>query len=228
MEINCSVCGIECIKQSNVQKYCPNCRIEVKRKTSKDFCKNLTKQQRRKYNLSYRKRHLEEIRRRDRIRSRERYPKRKEYDKEYRIKNSSKIKKTNKEYYKKNKKLIRQKQREYRKEYLKRDYVKLKYQKQNYLRRALTGDITEDQIKEIYIRDNYNCIYCSNVLDLTLDHIIPLKKGGPSTYDNMVVSCRSCNCSKSDKNVIDWCNSKNINIPLIIKNPRKYLKDVKD
>ncbi len=44
------------------------------------------------------------------------------------------------------------------------------------------------------------CHYCGKRFspeELTLDHIIPVARGGRSTKGNLVVSCRNCNRTKS-------------------------------
>ena len=60
--------------------------------------------------------------------------------------------------------------------------------------------LTKRQI--IAIRDGFICQYCGkkieSVTDLELDHIIPKIKGGKDTYDNLALSCWSCNHKKSD------------------------------
>ena len=43
------------------------------------------------------------------------------------------------------------------------------------------------------------CYYCGEKFErdeLTLDHIVPVARGGRSTRGNMVVCCRSCNQDK--------------------------------
>ena len=43
------------------------------------------------------------------------------------------------------------------------------------------------------------CYYCGGKFapgELTLDHIVPVARGGRSTRGNMVVCCRSCNQEK--------------------------------
>jgi 5-methylcytosine-specific restriction endonuclease McrA len=59
--------------------------------------------------------------------------------------------------------------------------------------------------KNLLIRDDHQCQYCgrgANELksreELTRDHIIPKKRGGPNTWENMVTSCSSCNHKKAD------------------------------
>lgn len=52
--------------------------------------------------------------------------------------------------------------------------------------------------KEIFRRDKYQCQYCSNRKDLTIDHIIPRSKGGKNTWDNLVTACQACNSRKGN------------------------------
>lgn len=43
------------------------------------------------------------------------------------------------------------------------------------------------------------CHYCGKhfpASELTLDHIVPVARGGKSTRGNLVVCCRACNASK--------------------------------
>ena len=45
----------------------------------------------------------------------------------------------------------------------------------------------------ILLRDEDTCQYCGKrTRELTLDHIIPRSRGGGSTWENLVASCRSC------------------------------------
>lgn len=48
----------------------------------------------------------------------------------------------------------------------------------------------------VYERDGFNCLHCSAVENLTLDHVIPFSKGGPDTFENLQTLCRSCNSRK--------------------------------
>jgi len=48
-------------------------------------------------------------------------------------------------------------------------------------------------------RDGSACYICGKVLErheITIDHVIPLSKGGSHTYDNLRVACRPCNSRK--------------------------------
>jgi len=49
----------------------------------------------------------------------------------------------------------------------------------------------------ILLRDEDTCQYCGKrSRDLTLDHIIPRSRGGQSTWENLVASCKVCNGRK--------------------------------
>ena len=54
----------------------------------------------------------------------------------------------------------------------------------------------------VYLRDNCQCQYCGKQIDrrdATLDHVIPVSKGGKSIWDNCVTACGPCNSNKGDK-----------------------------
>jgi 5-methylcytosine-specific restriction endonuclease McrA len=54
----------------------------------------------------------------------------------------------------------------------------------------------------VYLRDNCECQYCGVKIDrkdATLDHVLPVSKGGKSTWENCTTACGPCNASKSDK-----------------------------
>ena len=53
----------------------------------------------------------------------------------------------------------------------------------------------------IYARDNYRCKICGKKgdnNDLEIDHIIPISKGGKSTFDNLQTLCHECNSKKGN------------------------------
>lgn len=54
----------------------------------------------------------------------------------------------------------------------------------------------------VYLRDNGQCQYCGTHIerkDATLDHVMPVSKGGKTTWDNCVTACGPCNAEKADK-----------------------------
>ncbi|GAC1454871.1 MAG: HNH endonuclease [Ktedonobacterales bacterium] len=52
----------------------------------------------------------------------------------------------------------------------------------------------------IILRDEETCQYCGkHFRELTLDHVIPRSRGGQSTWENLVASCRACNGRKGNR-----------------------------
>jgi len=52
--------------------------------------------------------------------------------------------------------------------------------------------------REVLRRDKHTCQYCGSTKHLTLDHVIPVSKGGKHTWDNIVTACERCNNRKSN------------------------------
>lgn len=51
------------------------------------------------------------------------------------------------------------------------------------------------------------CYYCGQRVahrDLTMDHLVPLTRGGRSTKDNLVPCCKDCNNKKKSLLPIEW------------------------
>jgi 5-methylcytosine-specific restriction endonuclease McrA len=54
--------------------------------------------------------------------------------------------------------------------------------------------------KNVFRRDDHTCQYCgSRSHDLTLDHVLPRSRGGPTNWENVVACCRRCNAVKRDR-----------------------------
>lgn len=54
--------------------------------------------------------------------------------------------------------------------------------------------------RSIFARDDYTCQYCGHRgNDLTVDHVVPRRLGGPTSWENLVCCCKRCNTRKGDK-----------------------------
>jgi len=72
--------------------------------------------------------------------------------------------------------------------------------------------------KNLFKRDKQRCQYCKQTNSpLTIDHIIPRRRGGEDTWENLVAACMKCNTRKGDSLL------KNIDMKLL-KKPRKPSK----
>lgn len=69
--------------------------------------------------------------------------------------------------------------------------------------------------KNIIRRDEYECQYCSRSLNMdtqTIDHIVPVSRGGKHEWKNVVACCKPCNTKKSNK-LLTECGMKLKRIP---------------
>ena len=70
----------------------------------------------------------------------------------------------------------------------------------NAIVRVERGKVSNKLRFAIYARDGNRCRICGRKTDdLEIDHIIPIAKGGKSTYDNLQTLCHRCNKKKGDK-----------------------------
>lgn len=68
--------------------------------------------------------------------------------------------------------------------------------------RVERGKVSNKLRFAVYKRDEYRCRYChrsESWVQLEVDHIIPISKGGKSTIDNLQTLCHDCNVKKGDK-----------------------------
>ena len=61
--------------------------------------------------------------------------------------------------------------------------------------------ISNYEIEKLY---NSNCFYCGASENITMDHVIPLSRGGKHSIGNIVPACGKCNYSKNDKTITEW------------------------
>lgn len=53
------------------------------------------------------------------------------------------------------------------------------------------------------------CYYCGQKFapaELTMDHVVPLARGGSSTKNNLVTACKTCNNKKKENLSQSWDN----------------------
>ncbi len=93
-----------------------------------------------------------------------------------------------------------ERQRQWRKEHSEEYRLNKKIYK--HLRRARRwgqlGDFTKEEWVGICEQHDYRCAICKERKDLTIDHIIPLSKGGTHEKDNIQPLCMACNQKKYD------------------------------
>lgn len=98
--------------------------------------------------------------------------------------------------------------RNYIKEYRQRPLRKAHKRRTESIRRAQKrnspGEFTVEQFEEMcYLADN-KCLTCGKNTKLTIDHVIPISKGGCSCIHNIQPICLSCNSRKGNLHSTDY------------------------
>lgn len=79
----------------------------------------------------------------------------------------------------------------------------------NHRRRALQRGsgvrlVTQVDLERLKIRYGGRCAYCGGSGKMTIDHVIPLSRGGAHSIGNLLPACGFCNFSKGSKLLIEW------------------------
>lgn len=73
-------------------------------------------------------------------------------------------------------------------------------QKRRARKAGTVNDFTREQWEALKVAYGHRCVYCGqHTKRLTMDHVIPLSKGGEHTARNIVPACKSCNSKKGTK-----------------------------
>jgi len=116
----------------------------------------------------------------------------------FRVKNIEKVRARDSAYYFKHKEKRNKKAAEYRKTKKgKACHANSRHKRR--LRISHTNTVTSDELLALKQKSK-SCYYCGiKTKSLTLDHIIPLCKGGAHSLDNLIMACAPCNSRKCAK-----------------------------
>lgn len=67
--------------------------------------------------------------------------------------------------------------------------------------------ILDKELHKIY---NSPCFNCGSMENQSLDHIIPVSRGGNHSIGNIMTLCLKCNMSKHARTITEWKHSKNM------------------
>jgi 5-methylcytosine-specific restriction endonuclease McrA len=69
--------------------------------------------------------------------------------------------------------------------------------------------LTADEWEAILESAGHVCIYCGSQDSLTMDHVVPISKGGQHVAENIVPACLSCNSSKGPQLISEFLSEEN-------------------
>ncbi len=112
--------------------------------------------------------------------------------KQWREENRSRFLEYKKKYYQKNK----EKWGDYRKGDKYRLVHRLCQQRRRARLKGVGGGFNKEEWLEILIRYGHKCVNCGHTAVLTIDHIVPIVKGGKHSKENIQPLCQPCNSKK--------------------------------
>jgi 5-methylcytosine-specific restriction endonuclease McrA len=69
-------------------------------------------------------------------------------------------------------------------------------------RHRVKSDLTTKQIVNLF-NENHTCYYCkkpiTSAYELSIDHVVPMCRGGENTLKNVIVCCDICNLQKGKR-----------------------------
>ena len=51
----------------------------------------------------------------------------------------------------------------------------------------------------LFLRDRFSCQYCGSPHNLTFDHVVPRRRGGVTSWENVATACSPCNLRKGGR-----------------------------
>jgi hypothetical protein len=63
-----------------------------------------------------------------------------------------------------------------------------------------TFEVSKKELKRLY---SSHCFYCHNAAQ-TIDHVLPIARGGSHGIGNLVPACNHCNFSKAGRTIMEW------------------------
>lgn len=63
--------------------------------------------------------------------------------------------------------------------------------------------MTESKRDRVFAKTDWQCFYCQRDAT-TIDHMIPLSRGGSDAFENLVGACESCNHGKANLTIDEY------------------------
>lgn len=79
-----------------------------------------------------------------------------------------------------------------------KNYYNIKELESKEPRKVAQKFIGKKHIREFIFKRDKKCLRCNSINRLTIDHIIPITKGGENKLSNLQTLCKSCNSIKSN------------------------------
>jgi 5-methylcytosine-specific restriction endonuclease McrA len=122
---------------------------------------------------------------------------------EARLRNPQKMREENAARYRKNPEAEKARYKKYYETH-KHEIVENGRRRRTRLLAAPTFKVTSREWNRLCSRYRNCCAYCGDKTRLTMDHVVPLIRGGYHGIGNLLPACPRCNSSKNKKFIVEW------------------------
>lgn len=193
--VTCQECGVQVESERASRKFCDECRKAHKKAVTARTYPEWYKAKGIQYHKGWRDSHPEwrkQSNERSAKRQREIPGLKKRYDAAYYQRHKEQVKANAKAYAREQ----REKMLPFRRAALVRYRARLA---------KADGNFTAGQFRELCEAYDWHCAYCHlQTAELTVDHILPLSRGGSNDISNIIPACGPCNYSKRDKTPLEY------------------------
>ena len=162
----------------------------------------MTSEKKKQYNRKWKRKNKEQVKEYNRkwwlkwYKSNKNKELHKEKVREWNKNNRERINAQARKYYRLNKSKVKAINNKYRKNNMEK--ARLNRARRRALLKRARGKYTLKEWLEVCKKVNWKCVICKEEKKLTIDHIIPLSKGGTNYINNIQPLCKSCNSRKKD------------------------------
>jgi 5-methylcytosine-specific restriction endonuclease McrA len=71
-------------------------------------------------------------------------------------------------------------------------------------------EVSGKQWRRLVSRHGGRCFYCGVKAPMTMDHVLPIIRGGVHSIGNLIPACARCNSSKRHRTIMEWRLSKRV------------------
>lgn len=175
---------------------CAGCCIECDKLTTKTYRKRFPEKERARQRARSEKKKEWYGNNRDKVIARVR--------RNYR-ENKARILLRGREYYRRNASRIKIRTKNYRsRPEVRQRSLFWQFSRREKLKQVHRVGCTLAQVDTRFAEFENRCAYCLSPENLTVDHFIPIDRGGSDCLGNYVPACKSCNSSKHNKDPLDW------------------------
>lgn len=177
--------------------YCKTCKKKIAAKWYKDN-REQERERRRQHYAENRETYIENARRRywenPRAKS--------EYDKRRYKQKREEILQYQSDYYQCNKEHVKARVKRYRQDNPEKEAGRARRRRAK--EKGAEGYFTEEHWERLCNLSGGTCLCCGKDEDITVDHVVPLTRGGTNWINNIQPLCRSCNSSKGNRDFTDY------------------------